>query len=415
MLKIVLLLVLDLRFLRAASTVKAGLQNSSSRSAIYSKHGVNLFLSLPCSLRLPKVEESNQQRITSPGFAGFELLRGVLSTLRPTQPFSVHGNARPCASAGVVVTPKWRRWRPEQPAEERPAGSRWALPTPGKSSSPVPETHGPPRAWGRGEAQADLSALVIYFLLLFLSLVQWKKPARPPLVCRGAYAPRRARGPPRKPPAPLACPEPLDTERRFAARGPGRETVLGGPWGRWRRPWRAHVDAALRWARRRTAVTGAAAPTGAVRGLGPSLLGRAAKASPPPPAPSEPAGGPEPLLPSLAPRESGPRVGAGCRGRRELRPRPSRLPKPLAGGAEAAGRGVPAGLRRGGFPDCVSVCTRRGSASCSGGNPRDTPITVTYQESTEHKHSTNVLVLHPFCVVFSTRFCFLVCCEGIPN
>lgn len=290
MLKIVLLLVLDLRFLRAASTVKAGLQNSSSRSAIYSKHGVNLFLSLPCSLRLPKVEESNQQRITSPGFAGFELLRGVLSTLRPTQPFSVHGNARPCASAGVVVTPKWRRWRPEQPAEERPAGSRWALPTPGKSSSPVPETHGPPRAWGRGEAQADLSALVIYFLLLFLSLVQWKKPARPPLVCRGAYAPRRARGPPRKPPAPLACPEPLHTERRFAARGPGRETVLGGPWGRWRRPWRAHVDAALRWARRRTAVTGAAAPTGAVRGLGPSLLGRAAEASPapPPPPPSLP-------------------------------------------------------------------------------------------------------------------------------
>lgn len=108
MLKIVLLLGLDLSFLRAASTVKVGLQNSSSRSAIYSKHDVNLFLSLPCSPQLPEVEESNQQRITSPGFAGFELLRGVLPTLWPTQPFSVHSNARPGISAGVAVTPKWR-------------------------------------------------------------------------------------------------------------------------------------------------------------------------------------------------------------------------------------------------------------------------------------------------------------------
>lgn len=240
-----------------------------------------------------------------------------------------------------------RSWEEQQPSARDP-----------RTSPGLRERRSPGR---------PLGFIYLFFIIIISVACPVKKPARAPHVCRGSYAPRQARGPPRKPPAPLACPEPLDTERRFAARGPGRETVLGGPWGRWRLPWRAHVDAALRWARRRTAVTGAASPTGAGRGLGPSLLGRAAKASPAPaagrsgrssqPRPSPPVGL-SPFSPRLAPRESGPRVGAGCRGRRELRPRPSRLPKPLAGGAEAAGRGVPAGLRRGGFPDCVSACVR---------------------------------------------------------
>lgn len=60
------------------------------------------------------------------------------------------------------------------------------------------------------------------------------------------------------PEAPLACPEPLEAERRLAARGPGRSAAPGGPWGRWRRPWRAHVGAGPRTRTRTlTAVTGA--------------------------------------------------------------------------------------------------------------------------------------------------------------
>lgn len=99
----------------------------------------------------------------------------------------------------------------------------------------------------------------------------WPGPSCPPGPVRCSDQPSslhpRPRFYPPRPGSALACPEPREPERSLAARGPGRSAAPAGPWGRWQRPWRAHVGAGPR-ARRRTRTAVTAAGTG----LGPSPL-----------------------------------------------------------------------------------------------------------------------------------------------
>ena len=353
------------------------------------------------------MEDSNQQRTTSLGFAGFEPLQG-------SSPRSSRDSLSRCTETwGRVPAPGWR-WpqsgisEAQQPAEERPWRSGRALPTAGRSSSPAPETHGPPRASGRAEAAAELSAL---FTFLFLSLVQLKKPGRPHQLGRSAHAPLQPPARPWKPP-------PSGT---FGA-GTQSRGAGAGPEGDTRGTLRMMAAAVAGTCGRGAAVgeeadsgNGRCFPKGSVKGREWKGVwvplcsdGRLRPPRPPPWA-----GAAAPLCPVRALlRSLGGGLGPVGLGRREPRPRPRRLPKAL-GCCVSLGCPVLGGGRNWtelgelrGAAGCVSVCTRRGSASRSRGNPWEI-----HQESTEYKHARTPSFIQSSPLVLASS----VCCEGIPK
>lgn len=75
---------------------------------------------------------------------------------------------------------------------------------------------------------------------------------------RAHVRPPGAPDPPHRPGSAVGLPGTSGAGTQVGGAGPGRSAALGGPWGRWRRPWRAHVGAGPRTrTQTRTVVTGA--------------------------------------------------------------------------------------------------------------------------------------------------------------